>query len=87
MVMNTTCKATFVLPTSLLEELRQFVKDGLAVSLSSLVRQSLEVRARQLRESQLASQFEEAAKDPLFMADLRESMVGFDGLNFEGLDG
>jgi Arc/MetJ-type ribon-helix-helix transcriptional regulator len=84
--MNTSSKATFVLPTPLLTELRQFVKDGLAESLSSLVRQSLEVRARQLREVQIARQFQQAAKDPLFMADLHECMADFDEIHTEELD-
>ena len=85
--MHKTSKATFVLPTPLLDELRRFVKAGLADSTSSLVRQSLEIRVAQLREELLAREFEEAAADPLFMIDLQECMKDFDGLAGEGLDG
>ena len=80
-------KATFVLPDSLLEEFREFVRLGIADSLSALVRESLEIRARELRERLLERQFEEAAQDPLFMADLHDAMRAFDGLADEGVDG
>jgi Arc/MetJ-type ribon-helix-helix transcriptional regulator len=80
-------KATFVLPVVLLDELRQFVRDGMADSLSALVRQSLELRAQQLREEQIEKEFQEAAQDPLFMADLEDSMAAFEALTAEGLDG
>lgn len=80
-------KATFVLPDSLLEEFREFVRLGIADSLSALVRESLEIRARELRERLLERQFEEAAQDPLFMADLHDAMSAFDGLADEGVDG
>ncbi|MBT9582900.1 hypothetical protein IV102_06095 [bacterium] len=58
----------------------------MADSLSALVRQSLEMRARQLREEELEGQFQEAARDPLFMADLRECMQAFDGTTGDGLN-
>ena len=84
--MHDTSKATFVLPTPLLGELRELVRAGMADSLSALVRRSLELHARQLREELLERQFREAAADPLFVADMAECMRDFDGLTAEGLD-
>lgn len=85
--MSKNSKATFILPSSLLEEFREYVKIGVADSLSALVRESLELRAKTLREELLQSQFEEAARDPLFMADLHDCMQAFDEIATEGLDG
>lgn len=85
--MQKNCKATFVIPSDLLIELRVLVAAGMADSLSALVRQGLELHARQLREELLEKEFREAASDPLFMQDLTESMRDFEGLNAEGLDG
>lgn len=81
-----TSKATFVLPTSLLDEFRQFVQAGMADSLSALVRQSLELRARELRKRLLEREFHEASRDQLFMTDLQECMQDFEALDNEGLD-
>lgn len=76
-----------MLPVDLLEELRQFVQSGAAVSLSALVRESLEARAHQLREEQIEREFQAAAEDPLFQADLQDCLEAFEALETEGLDG
>lgn len=85
--MRNNCKATFVLPSSLLEEFREYVRLGVADSLSSLVRESLELRAKAIREELLQRQFEEAARDPLFVTDLQDCMRAFEELPLEASDG
>lgn len=82
-------KATFVLPAVLLAQVRHLVEAGLAESASALVREAVEERVRQLREEELAREFREAARDPLFLADLEETEEAFavsvaDGLRPEG---
>lgn len=79
-------KATFVLPQALLDELRQAVESGQADSASSLVRDSLEMRLRALREERLRREFEAAAADPLFLADLDEVRRDFAAADLDGLD-
>lgn len=79
-------KATFVLPSDLLDELRVYVQAGLADSLSGLVRESLELRAKQLREHRLEQEFRAAAKDPMFLSDLADSMDAFDAVPWERMD-
>ncbi len=81
-----TTKATFVLPTRLLDDVRELVNSGLADSVSAVVRQSLEATVRQLREERIRVQFEEAARDPMFLADLQESLGDFEGISGDGLD-
>ncbi len=80
-----TTKATFVLPTRLLEDVRELVNCGLADSVSAVVRESLEATVRQLKEARIRKQFAEAAQDPMFLADLQEVLEDFDGLVGEGL--
>ncbi|MEW6283408.1 MAG: hypothetical protein AB1758_32665 [Candidatus Eremiobacterota bacterium] len=84
--MSSNRKATFVLPVSLLEELRQMVDRGMAESVSALVRDSVESRLRQLREELLAEEFRQAADDPLFMADLEECTRDFSAVDGEMLE-
>lgn len=81
-----TTKATFVLPTRLLDDVRELVTAGLADSVSALVRQSLETTVRQLREERIRKQFEEAAQDPMFLADLQECLSDFEIVSGDGLD-
>lgn len=87
--MAETRKATFVLPALLLAQVRHLVEAGLAESASALVREAVEDRVRRLREEELAREFQDAVRDPLFLADLQETEEAFapsvtDGLRSEG---
>lgn len=79
-------KATFVLPQSLLQELRRVVEAGQAESVSALVRESVEARLRELREERLRREFCEAAQDPLFMADMEQVARDFAEAEGDGLE-
>ena len=83
--MGETHKATFVLPTALLAKMRRLVDLGLVESASALVRESVEERVRQLREEELAREFQDAARDPLFLADLEETEGAFASSVADGL--
>lgn len=83
--MSENCKATFVLPLTLLNQVRAAVSGGLAESASALVRESLEARLRELREAELAREFREAAEDPLFLEDLLSAESDFEGTLADGL--
>lgn len=67
-------KATFVLPAQVLDEMHELVSIGLANSVSSLVREAIESKVRELREELLKKEFEEAARDPYFMKDIDQTM-------------
>ncbi|MBI2267785.1 MAG: hypothetical protein HYU64_21895 [Armatimonadetes bacterium] len=79
------CKATFVLPSRILEEIREAVHSGLAHSASALVREALEERLKILREEGLRREFEEAARDPDFMSDIKQTMADFERTDAETL--
>lgn len=70
-------KATFVLPNTLLEEIRALVKRGQAESMSSFVREGLESNLRRYREENIRREFERAAEDPDFMKDLNSTMSAY----------
>jgi Arc/MetJ-type ribon-helix-helix transcriptional regulator len=71
-------KATFVLPSWILEDMAECVRRGLAHSVSALVRDALEEKLRILREEMLRAEFKAAAQDPEFMSDLDDSMSDFE---------
>lgn len=70
-------KATFSLPVSLIEEVRQMVKDGLVPSQSALVVQALQKEIRERRVARLREEFRQAAADPDFLRDVEETMRDF----------
>lgn len=70
-------KLTFYLPADLASELRQVVAEGVASSQNMLVREAIEKELKRIRSEKLRQAFVEAANDPLFMQDLRETMEAF----------
>lgn len=70
-------KVTFVLPSELVKRMRAVVEQGQFTSQSSLVKAALASELRRAREAQLAREYEEAARDPLFIADMEECMHDF----------
>jgi len=78
-----TAKVTFVLPAQLVQGVREAVGAGAFESQNALARSALERELRRVREEQIARDMEEAACDPLFMADLEECMRDFAALDAE----
>lgn len=76
-------KATFVLPSWIIEEMAECVKLGRAHSISAIVREALEHKLRAIREEMLAAEFEEASKDPDFISDINNTMTGFEHVDSE----
>jgi len=72
-------RVTYSLPGDLLDRVRSAVKGGAAPSYSAFVEQALAARVRLVDEEQLAVAFRSAATDPVFLADIEHTMVGFDG--------
>lgn len=70
-------RATFVLPSQLLQEMHYVVDMGKARSVSALVRDALEQKLLELREAELDRCYAEAVCDPAFMADLGRAQEAF----------
>jgi predicted DNA-binding protein len=78
-IMATTIKnVTFSLPTELIEKLKEFAKNDYIPSLNAGVKEALEEYTRTIEKEILKNKMMEAAKDPLFMQDLTDSMNSFD---------
>ncbi len=76
-------KATFVLPSWILEEMAECVKRGNAHSISAIVREALEQKLCAIREDMLSAEFEEAARDPDFTSDINTTMTAFERVDSE----
>ncbi|HEV2148598.1 MAG TPA: hypothetical protein VGR37_14435 [Longimicrobiaceae bacterium] len=78
-------KASFQMHTSTLEAIRQAVEHGAAASHNEFVEDAVVARLRELRRAKVYAGYEEAARDPLFMADMRETAAAFDAALLDGL--
>jgi len=79
-------KVTYSLPNELVDEVRSVVRDGAAPSYSSFVEDALRQAVKREREKLLAEEFHQAAKDPLFLADVDEVERGFEDADAESAD-
>jgi Arc/MetJ-type ribon-helix-helix transcriptional regulator len=70
-------KVTFSLPAQLVEEVKELVQAGIAPSQNAFVEQALMQRVREARRELLRQEFQEAARDPLFLRDIDETMATF----------
>ena len=77
MATATTEKVTFSLPADLVRQMREAVQKGGVPSQNALVREAVQHQLKRLREAEFEREMEEAARDPLFMQDLEESMHDF----------
>ena len=63
-------KVTYSLPEELVADVRSAVSEGAAPSYSAFVERALAEALARERERRLERELEEAARDPLFLADL-----------------
>ena len=71
-------KVTYSLPADVVGEVRGVVREGAAPSYSAFVERALRDAVRAARERLLATEFDEAAADPLFLADAQEVEEDFE---------
>lgn len=79
-------KATFSIRRDLLEAATAAVARGAAPSKNALVERALEHELRDLRRRALAAQWVQAAKDPLFLRDVRETQEAFSSSDAEAAE-
>ncbi len=75
---NSSIKVTYSLPQDLIDEVRMVVREGAAPSYSAFVEDALRKAVRREREKLIAEEFELAAKDPQFIADIDEAEKDFE---------
>jgi len=69
---------TFSLPVEVVEKLREYVKDNYIPSLNAGVKEALEEYTVKIERQIFKREMEKAAKDPLFLADIDETMCDFE---------
>lgn len=68
---------TFSLPVDLIDKLKEYSEKNYIPSVSSAVREALQLYSKTIEKENLYKEMKEASKDPLFMEDLNESMDAF----------
>ena len=74
---------TFSLPIDLMEKYKIYAKNNYIPSVSAGVREALEEYSEKIEKEKLKREMMKAAKDPLFMQDLEESMCAFKASDLE----
>lgn len=75
--------ATFSLPVTLLERMKDYAKKKDIPSMNAGVKEALEEYAKKVEKEKLRKRMKEAAQDPLFMKDLEDSMNSFEASDAE----
>ena len=74
---------TFSLPTDLMEKYKEYAKSDYIPSVNAGVKEALEEYAIKIEKDRLKKEMQEAARDPLFIEDLEESMKSFEHSDVE----
>lgn len=74
---TTTEKVTFALPAEMVRQMREAVQKGEVASQNALVREALAHELKRRRAAEFEREMHEAARDPLFVQDVQESMDDF----------
>lgn len=78
-----TKKVTFYLPVSLIDDIKEVVKGGIAPSQNAFVQEALTQEVKRARDKLLRDEFAEAAQDRLFLRDLNETEQAFESADAE----
>ena len=78
-------KATFLLSSRLLDEVRAIVREGPFRSINAFVEQALSELVQRVQREERRQAFAEASGDPLFLADLKSVGGAFEAADEESL--
>ncbi len=74
---------TFSLPTELMEKYKSYAKSSYIPSVNAGVKEALEEYSLKIEKDKLKKEMMKAAKDPIFVQDLEESMRAFEYSDIE----
>jgi flavin-dependent dehydrogenase len=74
---------TFTLPPELVDRYKFFAQQNFIPSVNAGVREALEEYSKKLEKEFLKNEMKNAANDPIFMNDLKESMSAFEIIDEE----
>jgi flavin-dependent dehydrogenase len=72
---------TFNLPPELIDKYKVYVKSNFIPSVNAGVKEALEEYSKRIEKEMLKKEMQKAAKDPLFLDDLNESMKDFERID------
>ena len=79
-------KVTYQMRTSTLDAIRQAVERGGYASQNEFVEAAVVAQLRELRRAKVYAAYQEAARDPEFMAEQRELTEAYDVALLDGLE-
>lgn len=78
---------TFHLPPELIERYKSYVSKNIIPSVNAGVKEALEEYAKGVDKAILKQELQKAAKDPMFLEDLKKSMKDFEAIDYESSKG
>jgi Arc/MetJ-type ribon-helix-helix transcriptional regulator len=78
-------KVTYQIDAQLLDAMREAVDNGAARTMSEFVQEALRERLDRLKRDQIRRRIEAAARDPIFVEDVRETTQAYGPTDEEGL--
>jgi Arc/MetJ-type ribon-helix-helix transcriptional regulator len=78
-------KCTLKMSESVIDSVKNLVETGDAASVSAFVEDAVRDKLRERRRAKLFAEYEEAARDPAYNADVESDMKAFDVTLLDGL--
>jgi Arc/MetJ-type ribon-helix-helix transcriptional regulator len=79
-------KASFQISSTVLQAVDSVVRSGRFRSRNALLEEALREKLRELRRERLYASYDEAASNPMFLAELQATSQAFEGAMADGLD-
>lgn len=76
-------KTTFVLDEGIIGQAREIVEKGTFKSMNAFVETAIKDELVSINKERIKAAIKDAAKDPLFLADIREIEKDFEHVDFE----
>ena len=76
-------KTTFVLDEGIIRQAKEIVEKGTFKSMNAFVETAIKDELERIKKERIKAAIKDAAKDPLFLADIREIEKDFEYVDFE----
>ena len=76
-------KTTFILDEGIIGQAKEIVEKGTFKSMNAFVETAIKDELESIRKECIKAAIKDAAKDPLFLADIREVEKDFEHVDFE----
>lgn len=76
-------KTTFILDEEIIGQAKEIIEDGTFKSMNAFVEAAIRDELKRIRKERIRVAIRDAAKDPFFLADIREVEKDFEHVDFE----